>query len=250
MLKITECQRCGAEIPVAEIEPGGKVTCRRCQRPVLIPDRSPTSRTVKILASLIDIIWYASIALFAAVMIILILLGNESSWTDVGTQTGISIPVRVVLEEPQRVGFETVPFYNSYIHLKGFEYPLIDRLMPGNLSVWFTFALLWGSIILWIIYQIRRLVLSIRRGYPFSPGNPKRIRQIAVAVFVYIILVNLSNFWIHHIYSERLIIPGMKIESPLINYHPELIILGLTLLVIAQVFKWGARLQMDFDHTV
>jgi DNA-directed RNA polymerase subunit RPC12/RpoP len=250
MLKIIECERCGAEIPVAEIKPGGEVDCHRCHRLFLIPHRAPISRTVGILASLIDTIWYISMALFAVVIIILIIVGSESPWANVGTQTGISIPIRIVLEEPQRVGFETVPFYDSYINLKGFEYPVIDRLMPGDVSVWFTFALFWGSIILWIVYQIRRLVLSVRRGHPFSPGNPKRIRRIAIAVFVYILLVNLSNFWIYHLYAEKLVISGMKIQSPLINYHPELIILGLTLLVIAQVFKWGARLQMDFDHTV
>ncbi|UCD62573.1 MAG: DUF2975 domain-containing protein [Candidatus Zixiibacteriota bacterium] len=244
MTRSIECQSCGNDIPVGATAAGNQVECEQCRTMNLVPSPVPISRATRIMVFLIDAVWYISLALFAAVMLAAILLGNRGL-SETTFDSGIPIPIRVELEEPMRISIE-----NSMAYVTGYNYPLVDHLLPDNLAVWFSFALFWGCFILWIVYQVRRLVRSVRRGSPFSPRNPRRIRSISLTIFAYVVAVNLSNLWLYHVYSDQIVIGGMEIDSPVISYHPELIILALILLIIAQVFEWGSRLQADFDRTV
>ncbi len=249
-MKLYECQKCGADIPVQDFQPGTEIVCDNCRSVSIVSAPVPVSTVTRLLAYLFNVIWYAGLAAFIVAIVIMIFIGNKNFWYDMGFKARVALPVEVVIERPQRVDVGFIAAGVQHVLLQGYERPSVNRLVPPNPTYWYVFALAWGSIILWIIYEIRSLVTSVRRGRPFSPRNPNRIRRIALAVFVYIVIVNLSNYWIYKVYSDYIEIAGARIEGPLISYHPELIIVGITLFVIAYVFDWGRRLQTEYDRTV
>jgi hypothetical protein len=117
------------------------------------------------------------------------------------------------------------------------------------MAVYLVIALVYAGVMLFVIHQLRMVFRSLADGDPFSLANASRIRliglffifgEIAVSVLVYVCQLYVKSA----LDSSGLTInPGLDIElSPIFG--------GLVLLVIAEVFRSGTRLQQDQDLTV
>ena len=102
---------------------------------------------------------------------------------------------------------------------------------------------------LWLITELQRILRTVRDGKPFAPSNARRVRRIAWVLiageFVRAAIVYLENSYAAtHFTSE-----GFRfIARP--DFSVGAIIEGLIILVIAEVFRAGTRLDEDQSLTV
>ena len=113
-------------------------------------------------------------------------------------------------------------------------------------SIYFC-GLLTSAAYLWIIYFLRKLMLTVKANNPFDLANPGRIRKISYAVFA-LVPVDIAG---------NILIKGFQTTFNTVNFADllwgslfKLIFLGFGLLVIAKVFDLGVELQRDKRMTI
>ena len=121
-----------------------------------------------------------------------------------------------------------------------------DKASLITVSIFFC-SLLTSAAYLWIIYFLRKLMLTVQANNPFDLMNPGRIRKIAYAVFA-IVPIDLYT---------KLFIKGFQKTFDTVNFVDllwgslfKMIFLGFGLLVIAKVFELGVELQRDQKMTI
>ena len=102
---------------------------------------------------------------------------------------------------------------------------------------------------LWLITELQRILRTVRDGKPFAPSNATRVRRIAWVLiageFVRAAIVYLENSYAASHFTAE----GFRFTA-----SPDLsvgaIVEGLIILVIAEVFRAGTRLDEDQSLTV
>ena len=192
--------------------------------------------------SVLDIAWYIvaiSLALLAVLLVCSIFIEPR------GDNLTMSLPVAVKLDAPihdadggTRAHFEKLQGNLRFPAKKG-------AFLSGSLSV----ALLSFGYLLWILTQLRYVFRSLSQGLPFVLENARRIRWVGLAVIVGELGRSaIVYFWSYyaslHFTADRL-----RFAASL-DLNPFTIVSGLAILVIAQVFEEGARLEEDQSLTI
>jgi hypothetical protein len=126
----------------------------------------------------------------------------------------------------------------------------IDHLTTAQIVVFHTLITLGGLLILYALWQLRRLVGSIRAGDPFSADNVRRLRVLgwlllaAYPVFQYV--TGGVNEWILSTGAPD--IAGARVEVD--PFSIGAVFGGLVLLVLAEVFGHGLSLREDVEATI
>jgi len=115
----------------------------------------------------------------------------------------------------------------------------------GNLILLiFLFALA-----LWVLGQLRAVFRTLRDGRPFVSANATRIRRIAYGIIVAEIARSAIVFFENYYAMTHFSANGLRFDArPDLNVFA--IISGLIVLVIAEVFREGTRLDEDQSLTV
>jgi hypothetical protein len=105
------------------------------------------------------------------------------------------------------------------------------------------------GLVLWILAELAAVCRSVRDGQPFAARNSARIRRLALAV----VLAELSRaaiVYAAHVYvAAQFAAAHLRFTAwPRINAFA--IVSGLILLVLAEVFRTGTRLDEDQSLTV
>ena len=100
-----------------------------------------------------------------------------------------------------------------------------------------------------IVYQLRRIFANLKAGQPFIPENARRIRAIGLLVILACLVQSFLGFGLGTILAKNLAIEGVTIR-PQLNFGLDGFLIGLVILVLAEVFRYGAALQEDRDLTV
>ena len=90
---------------------------------------------------------------------------------------------------------------------------------------------------------------AIKQGKIFIPENPSRIRRIAYAIFLWAPIEILFYGVMFRGFPVNMA-PLIPISGMPIRVFLELIFFGLAILVIAEVFQRGVKLQQEQDLTV
>jgi hypothetical protein len=105
------------------------------------------------------------------------------------------------------------------------------------------------SLALWVLGQLRAVFRTLRAGQPFVAANATRIRRIAFAVILEetgrAALVFITNYYA----STHFVAEGLRFDARP-DYNIMAIFYGLIILVIAEVFRAGTRLDEDQSLTV
>jgi hypothetical protein len=106
-----------------------------------------------------------------------------------------------------------------------------------------------GALGLWALFQLRAVLRTMRDGQPFAPANATRIRWIALAC----IAVELTRFAValfdNYYAKTYFVADGLQFRIwPDLNVGA--IVNGLIILVIAEVFRVGSRLDEEQSLTV
>jgi len=109
--------------------------------------------------------------------------------------------------------------------------------------------ILFLAVILWVLGLLRAVFRTIRDGQPFVPANAARLRWIAIAVIVGELARAVVVHAESHYALTHFVATGFHFTAPLrINIFA--LINGLIILVIAEVFRAGTRLDEEQSLTV
>jgi hypothetical protein len=128
--------------------------------------------------------------------------------------------------------------------------PLNDKAAGTALvPLWSTLSL--GVVAIVSVWLLRLVVLSMRQGSPFQIANVRRLRIIG---WVWVVQAYLRQA-VNWSFARTLLRSqeGAALEAlidPRFNVLPQGLLAAFGLLVIAQVFEFGCRLQREHDETV
>ena len=109
-------------------------------------------------------------------------------------------------------------------------------------------ALLSGCL-LWGLNQLRHVFRSLSRGLVFIPQNARRIRWVGLTViFGELARAVLVYFWSYYL-SLHFTANGLHFVAS-IDFSGVTVIAGLSIMVIAEVFREGTRLQEEQSLTI
>lgn len=125
----------------------------------------------------------------------------------------------------------------------------IPRVWHTNLSIQFMLVLLLMFIGLLVVYHLRKIFATLAVGTPFTGENVSRIRIIGIALIAGALLKNVIQI-MNGIYLSRILsMPGVETA---VNTRVDLtgILMGAVVIILAEVFRYGAYLQEEQDLTV
>ena len=105
------------------------------------------------------------------------------------------------------------------------------------------------AVVLWVLVQLRAVFRTLRDGRPFVAANAMRIRWIGYAVILGEVVHSLVLLGGNAYAKTHFAADALRFDAwPRIDVFP--IIHGLIILVIAEVFRAGARLDEDQSLTI
>jgi hypothetical protein len=218
------------------------------------------------LAGLLNVVWYTgAIALVLSTCVVVVALFVDlPGWT-------VSIPVSFTLdardyrvtapslgiEEAEIIGAtsglnieDTTPSSSSgkahALHVQGaVRFPMRRSVVVPN-AILMIGGLALG---LWMLGNLRAVFRTLRAGRPFVSANATRLRWIGIAIiageFGRSAMMLLNNYYAMTYFSAE----GLRFDArPDLNLFT--IIHGLIVLVIAEVFRTGTRLDEEQSLTV
>jgi len=165
---------------------------------------------------------------------------SHTNWT-------IAIPVSVALDGPRiaapSIGIERADLRN----LSGtLQFPI----QRGRVFIVNGLLLILGiGVGLWLCTELQRVLRTVRDGRPFASSNATRVRRIAwiviIGEFVRATIVYLENSYAAAHFTAE----GLRFTARA-DFSVAAIVEGLIILVIAEVFRAGTRLDEDQSLTV
>jgi hypothetical protein len=114
---------------------------------------------------------------------------------------------------------------------------------------------IFGIISFLITLQLRKLINAFRKEAFFEPKNAKRIQNIALFLFLYVILdFALSQFNPNRRYTVELFTGNLPIANTFLNFiiafNFKMLFLSAIIYVISLVFKYGYELKEQTTITI
>jgi hypothetical protein len=192
--------------------------------------------------SVLDTAWWV-VAISLGLLVILLACSTFLELR--GDNLTMSVPVAVQLDTPiHGVGGETTAHFEK---LRGdLRFPAKKgAFLSGSVAV----VVLMFGYLLWVVTQLRYVFRSLSQGLPFVLANARRIRWVGFAViFGEFGRAAIVYFWSYYT-SLHFKVGGLRFAAS-VDMNPITIVGGLAILVIAEVFREGARLQEDQSLTI
>lgn len=100
-----------------------------------------------------------------------------------------------------------------------------------------------------VVVLLRRIAATVVAGEPFDPANVERIRAIGVFVMVFEFVRGAAMLGVETAMMATSKVPGFSLRS-LGEWNFSVFVLGVVILALAEVFRYGMQLQADADLTV
>jgi hypothetical protein len=159
----------------------------------------------------------------------------------------LSLPVAFETHSPARGLSASVPSDAQIEKLRGtLRFPVQNRpFFSASLLLVVTML----GFMLWVLDQLRGLFRELRDGRPFTAANAKRIRRVGLAVVAGELARSaIVYFWSAYL-STHFAADGLRV-TPFVDLNVTAILSGIAILVIADVFRQGARLQDEQSFTI
>ena len=209
-----------------------------------MPAKKP-SKLLCFFAAFFNVFWYIVlflIILYALALVLCVPRLPENRFTNFVVPVGIDLLKLAEDMEKYENGPEIVRVLGySEVHLaikarKVFFYDAVYTLAIGILSL----ACIW---------QWRMLLRTVRDGRLFARENPGRIRKVALLTFAFVPLESGWDWWLGKSYLHYVSLPSPSFFWTLLPAS-EAIIVTLFILLIAQVFDEGVKMQEEQELTV
>ena len=110
-------------------------------------------------------------------------------------------------------------------------------------------AILEALVFIYIVYLLKRIFRNLRAGNFFIRENGVFITKIGLSIILVTCFIDVFNFFVSNYVSGILTVSNIEFK-PFINFHFNLIFLGLLILAIAQIFIKGTKMKIDQDLTI
>lgn len=100
-----------------------------------------------------------------------------------------------------------------------------------------------------ILLVLRRIFGSMEKGTPFIPANVNRIRWLAGLLIITAVLAQIVQARIGELILTNIRSSGLDIIYRF-ELDPTILVIGLIILSLAEVFRYGLELQAEADLTV
>jgi hypothetical protein len=197
-------------------------------------------------SAVVEIGWYGAIVLLILSAGLLVL----APWVDPPRiEVTFDVPAAFRIE-PDAHPLTTLTSRVANVHLEAARGSL--RFSPRSSGV-----VAWGAVfligvfgvVIWVLGQFRAVFRTLRQGHPFVADNASRIRRIGYAVILAEIGRAALAYVGMHYTMTHFSVQGLQFEArPTLNIVG--IMCGLIILVIAEVFREGTRLDEEQSLTV
>lgn len=215
------------------------------------------NRVLKLTAFLLNLTWYTTWIMLGLYLISSLLIPFVT-YKQVGVATYVNaIPVHFEVPAPAvdpnvEINTGDSPKEISITDADGIV-SFTTQDIKLNLIATFGMIMI-GAMILFVIFQLKKIVAKVKEGKPFVSENLGRIRKINVAIFTFVIVNGLYEFITSSIvqneFYTQFYLPSVKILPVWEFFNSDLILLVLIILVIEQSFRIGLKLQEDKDLTI
>lgn len=130
-------------------------------------------------------------------------------------------------------GMAEFPADASAVHSAVFLFAVFSSLAPA----------------LVVVVLLRRIAMTVVAGEPFDPANTERIRAIGLFVMAFEFVRGAATLGIETAMMATSKVPGFALRS-LGEWDFSVFVLGVVILALAEVFRYGMQLQADVDLTV
>jgi hypothetical protein len=208
------------------------------------------------LAILLNVGWYGVACVLAVALVVGVLgldiavrMGPEGSPSLEGPGVKMAIPVSFTVDtDTHRITAPSLGIGEAQIQSArgtlGFR-PRKGTFRVANLAI--VIAML--ALAMWVLGQLRAVFRTLRDGQPFVPANTTRIRRIAWAVIIGEIARSAVVFFENYYVMTHFQADGLRFSAHS-EFNVFAIINGLIILVIAEVFRAGTRLDEEQSLTV
>lgn len=208
------------------------------------------------LATLLNVAWYGVAGILALTLVLIAVGANvalhvdaEGPSVDAGPRAAMSIPVSLTLDPAaNHVAAPSLGVDNAELQALHGALRFQPRRGPLFAAM---FVIVIGSLLLllWVLDQLRGLFRTLRDGRPFAPANATRVRRIAWAIIVGELARSAIVFFENYYAMTHFSAAGLTFEArPHLNGFA--LINGVIILVIAEVFREGTRLDEDRSLTI
>lgn len=164
-----------------------------------------------------------------------------------GNNLTMNLPVAMELNAPAQASNASVETDARIEKLRGnLRFPIRSgAFFSGSM---FLVVLLLG-LLLWVLTQLRHVFRSLSRGLLFIPDNARRIRWVGYTViFGELARAAVVYFWSYYT-SLHFTANGLRFVAST-DFHGITLVGGFAILVIAEIFREGTRLQEDQSLTI
>lgn len=110
--------------------------------------------------------------------------------------------------------------------------------------------LVYIALIMFVTWQLKEIFSSFSDNRPFTAENSMRIKWIAFSV-MFVVIFDIIEAVLHRLYTGSTInISGATFDTYDYSFDLRTFILGILLLVIAEVFRRGSEYQTDSESIV
>ena len=201
-------------------------------------------KLISFLSALVNIIWWVSLPLFSIIFLFviykLLFVGNVQ-W---------DIPVMI---PPNDFDFSITPNNPSYrfIAISAIEGKLLFNVVLTPLLIVVAFVLVFSTfyLVLAIVYNLRKIFRSLRAGEPFAYVNFARLQKIGFFVLSFALLDFGKSLFNRYLLDQNFLYHG-KFYSAKLSIGIDVILIGLVILVLAEIFRHGYKLKTENESFI
>ncbi|MDI6901586.1 MAG: DUF2975 domain-containing protein [Anaerosomatales bacterium] len=191
-----------------------------------------------------DIAYYIAITVFGIAIVAVLVV----AFSDTGGEPSVNLPVRFAVDTA------TVPLESSLFGAGMLDTALGEASFQGSGPGWFIAVSILGVAMfavpaLFVLSLLRRVLATVVEGDPFAEANVRRIRTIGLLVIIFELLRQTVGFAIEALVMSTTEMPGFTLQA-VYEGSLTIIFVGLVVVVLSEVFRYGRQLQLDSDLTV
>jgi hypothetical protein len=142
---------------------------------------------------------------------------------------------------------------NLVVQSMGLEIEFSSEIVEPITKLTFMFTILSIApllvLIVLIIYQLRKIFETLVNENPFVEDNAKRLKNIGIFVILTSIVQTILQSYVGKNLVQAIRSPHVQIRT-MIEFDMVVIFLGVIFIVLAEVFKIGAKMKEEQDLTV
>jgi hypothetical protein len=199
-----------------------------------------------LVSAVVEIGWYGAIVLLVLSAGLLLV----APWVDPPRiEVDFAVPAAFRIE-PAAHPLTALPARVENVHLDAARGSLHFSPRSSGVVAWGAiFLIAVFGVAIWVLGQFRAVFRTLRDGHPFVADNATRIRRIGYAVILAAIGQATLDYIGMHYTMTHFSVQGLRFEAlPTLNIVG--IMCGLIILVIAEVFREGTRLDEEQSLTV